>query len=1171
MSRNWTPAQIDAINAQGGSVIVSAAAGSGKTAVLVQRVLSRIIDPNNRTDLDKLLIVTYTRAAAAEMKERISAQLELLAKQFPEQTYYRKQLMLLPKANISTIHSFCGDVIKENFYLADNIPSDYKIADESELAIIKNQAIENVIEQMYNSEDKGFRYMADCFSTAKGEYNLKNTVLDIYEFLCSQPFPDKWMDNAEKSYNTDDVSKSIWGKAILNEAAIAADFLTEKTNECLKLFEEYPELGDGFGKTIEHNYKKTADEFAQLVESADWDGLYEFCHRKHSFGTLRAAKGYAGDAVKIRISNICSMLRDEITKQIPKLFIYDSEDYKLTTKLAAPAVSALFKAVRQFSSEYQKLKTEESLADFSDLEHWALDLLYSDGEPTPLAQTLSDDFREVMVDEYQDANEVQDLIFNSVSDNGNKLFVVGDVKQSIYRFRQANPELFLRRKNSYMPYDRELDNYPAKIVLDKNFRSRSGIAQTVNFIFSKLMSPQAGDMYYEQEDMLNCGAEYKPDSLPDSTIEMLFLPKSSQTPVWMAEARLIAKKIAEMKVSFKVEENKEKRSAKFSDFAILLRTNTHALDYLSVLKDCGIPAQCQSGDNYLETKEISVLISFLKAINNPLLDIPLLDVLTSPIFAFTPTELAEIRADSRKTPLYKSLEKAAKSGDRHCSDFCEALDEYRRLSGCCSLSDLLEEIFSKTSYLEIISSTDGGELKLNNLRLFRSHTIDYTEAGGSLSSYIRYLDKLKEQNIELKASRLDGESSRVRIMTIHGSKGLEFPVCFVAGISSAKRSDSSQLLMHPKLGVGAAINYIDGPYRIESVQKQAIKMQQDIDDVSEELRVLYVALTRAKEKLYMVSSFQSKDIDKTISGIAARLDLENKKIHPYVVRSFSTAAQRLAACNILYAKNKEVTDILSIPTEVYNGEPEDFWKSELLTEADIPEICDAEIAADDKKFAISFEELSRRLALEYRNGSLSKIPVKVSVSDIAHKDDARSYSFTERPAFLSEEKMTAAQKGTAIHTIMQFADYSAFLAGPNAETERLVNGRFITQAQADIADTAKITACLNSKIMQKFLSAEKTYREYRFAVKIKASDVYENIAEVDEEILLQGAVDCAYVESGKLVIIDYKTDRVKTMEELKIRYQDQLRLYSYAMKISTGLDVKRCVIYSFTLDDIIQV
>lgn len=1172
MTREWTPAQLDAINAQGGSVIVSAAAGSGKTAVLVQRVLSRITNPNDKIDIDKLLIVTYTRAAAAEMKERISAQLELLVKQFPEQTYYRKQLMLLPKANISTIHSFCGNIIKENFYLVDNIPSDYKIADESELSIIKNQAVENVIEQLYDSEESSFRYMADCFSTAKGEYNLKNTVLDIYEFLCSQPFPDKWMDNAERNYEQEDVSKSVWGRAILNEAALAADFLTEKADECIKLFEEHPELGDNFGKTINDNYKSAVDEFKKLVEAADWDGLYDFCHRKHSFGTLRAAKGYASDPIKIRIANICSMIKDEITKQIPKLFIYNSEDYKFTTKLAAPAVSALFETVRLFGSEYQRLKAEENLADFSDLEHWALTLLYNGDKPTPLAQELSESFCEVMVDEYQDANEVQDLIFNSVSDNGNKLFVVGDVKQSIYRFRQANPELFLRRKNSYKPYDREVDNYPAKIVLDKNFRSRSGIAQTVNFIFSKLMSPQAGDMYYQQEDMLHCGAKYQPDISPDTTIDMLFLPKNSQMPVWMAEARLIAKKIASMKNAFKVEEHGEKRSAKFSDFAILLRNNTHALDYLSVLKDFGIPAQCQSGDNYLDTKEISVIISFLKVINNPLLDVPLLDVLTSPVFAFTPTELADIRADSRKIPLYRSIEKAAKSGNRHCCDFCETLAEFRRLSSCCSLSDLLEDIFSKTSYPEIISSTDGGELKLNNLRLFRSNTIDYTEAGGSLSSYIRYLDKLKEQNIELKASRLDGESSRVRIMTIHGSKGLEFPVCFVAGISSIKRSDSSQLLMHPKLGVGAAINYIDGPYRLESVQKQAIKMQQDIDDVSEELRVLYVALTRAKEKLYMLSSFQSKDIEKTISGIAARLDIENKRIHPYVVRSFSTTAQRLAACNILYAKNKEISNILSIPTEVYYGEPEDFWQSELLTEADIPETNEAEITADSKKFAVSFNELERRLALEYRNDELSKIPVKVSVSELAHKDDARSYSFAERPAFLSKEKMTAAQKGTAIHTIMQFADYAAFLADPLAEILRLVNERYITQAQADIADQDKITACLKSDIMQKFLSAEKTYREYRFAVKIRAAEVYPDIPEAaDEEILLQGAVDCAYVENGRLVVIDYKTDRIKTMDELKNRYQEQLRLYSYAMKISTGFDVERCVIYSFALDDTIQV
>lgn len=1172
MKREWTPAQTDAINAQGGSVIVSAAAGSGKTAVLVERVLSRITNPDNKIDIDKLLIVTYTKAAAAEMKERISAGLELLAKQFPNETYYRRQLMLLPKANISTIHSFCGNVIKENFYLLDDIPSDYKIAEESALSVIKNQAVENVIEQLYESENESFRYMADCFSTAKGEYNLKNTVLNIYEFLCSQPFPEKWMDEVEKAYEEENVSQSIWGKAILNEAALAAEFLSDKIDECVRLFEMNPEIGKGIGETVKNKYKITVDEFSRLVDSSDWDGLYSFCQREHDFGRLTAARGYASDPVKVRIANICAMIKEEITKSIPKLFIYNSEDYKLTTKIAAPAITTLFKTVKLFAQEYKKLKSDDNLADFSDLEHWTLQLLYNNDAVTPLALQLSESFCEVMVDEYQDANEVQDLIFNSVSDNGKKLFVVGDVKQSIYRFRQANPELFLRRKNSYQPYSRELDNYPAKIVLDKNFRSRSGIAETVNFIFSKLMSPQAGDMFYEREDMLVCGAPYQEDDTPDASLDLLFTPKSAEIPPHIAEARLIARKIAELKTSFKVEEYGVKCDAKFSDFAILLRSNIHALDYLSVLKSSGIPAQCSASDNFLDTNEISIIISLLKVISNPLLDVPLLNVATSPIFAFTPTELAKIRTDSRNIPLYKSIEKYAKNGDKHCKDFCDTLSAFRMISSSCSLSELLDEIYSKTSYPEIISSTDGGELKLNNLRLFQRHTIEYTESGGSLSSYIRYLDKLIEQNIELKSSRLDGETSRVRIMTIHGSKGLEFPVCFVAGISSLKRYDTSQLLMHPKLGVGAAINYIDGPYKLESVQKQAIKMQQDIDDVSEELRVLYVALTRAKEKLFIISSFQSAKVDKTISEIAAKVDTENNKIHPYVVRSFSTTAQRLAACSILYGRNKNLADILAMPCGVYDGKAEDFWKTEILMGDEIAELSISEIQSESKAFNITFEEIKRRLSLKYNNTALTEIPVKVSVSELAHKDESRIYSFSSRPAFLSEDDMTAAQKGTAIHTLMQFADYNSFVNNPQSEIERLVNGRFLTKAQADIADINKILNCFNNSEMRKFLAAEKTFREYRFAVKIKAADIYDSLpTSSDDEILLQGAVDCAYVEDGKVVIIDYKTDRVKTMAELKERYEKQLKLYSYAMKISTGLEVSRCVIYSFTLNDTIEV
>lgn len=1170
--RKWTDAQKDAINAQGGSVIVSAAAGSGKTSVLVERVISRITNPANKTDIDKLLIVTYTKAAAAEMKEKISTALERLSKQFPDEIFYRRQLMLLPKANISTIHSFCGNVIKENFYLLDNIPSDYKIGDESALSLIKNQAVENVIDKLYEDEDEAFRYMADCFSTARGEYNLKNTVLNIYNFLCSQPFPEKWMDEVEKAYEEDELSESIWGKAILREAATAAEFLSEKIEECEELYEANQEIGEGIGETVKNIYKKIVDEFSQLVINSDWDGLYNFCRRKHDFGRLTPAKGYAKDPVKVRIANICDMIKDEIKNNIPKLFIYNSEDYTLTTKIARPAITALFKTVRLFTQEYQKLKLEDGIADFNDLEHWTLQLLYNNNKPTPVANHLSETYCEVMVDEYQDANEVQDLIFNCVSDNGKKLFVVGDVKQCIYRFRQANPELFLRRKNSYQPYNRELDNYPAKIVLDKNFRSRSGIAQTVNFIFSKLMSPQAGDMYYEREDMLVCGAKYQEDDTPDVNLELIFTPKSSGVPQYIAEARYIAQKIAELKKTFKVEESGVKRNAKFSDFAILLRTSTHALDYLAILKNSGIPAQCSAGDNFLDTNEISIIISLLKVINNPLLDVPLLNVATSPIFAFTPTELAKIRVDSRKMPLFKSIEIAAKNGDKHCQNFCETLSQLRTLSTSCSLSELIDEIYSKTSYPEIVSSTDGGEIKLNNLRLFKRQAIDYTESGGTLSSFIRYLDKLIEQSVELKFTPLDGETSHVRIMTIHTSKGLEFPVCFVGEISSIKKNDNSQLLMHPKLGVGAAINYIDGPYKLESVQKQAIKMQQDIDGISEELRVLYVSLTRAKEKLFALASFQSSKPYEKISNVAARLDTDGGKIHPYVVRGFSTTAQRLLACAILYGKNKNLSDILSLPCGVYDGKTEDFWKTEILMGNEIAEISTAEIQSENKSFDISFGEIKRRLLLKYANTALTEIPVKVSVSELAHKDESRAFSFSTRPSFLSQNDMTAAQKGTAIHALMQFVDYSEFLSNPKQEIERLVSGRFLTKEQSEIVDVNAILNCLNNSEMQKFLSAEKTFREYRFAVKIKASDIYDSLPKSSkEEILLQGAVDCAYVENAKIVIIDYKTDKVKSMQELKDRYQNQLKLYSYAMKISTGIDVARCVIYSFTLNDIIEI
>lgn len=1168
MSRKWTDAQLDAINAKGGAVLVSAAAGSGKTAVLVQRVLSRITDPETPVDIDRLLIVTYTKAAAAEMRERISASLERLSRENPDNPSYRRQLMLLPRANISTIHSFCGNVIKENFFKLDDIPSDYKIADESALSIIKSQAVDNVLEKMYESGDEGFLYMSDCFSTAKSEYNLKSTVLNIYDFLCSQPYPKKWLKKAEEEYSDKPVATSLCGKAILEQAEVAAEYLSSKIDECIELFEQHPEIGGNFGEKLKNIYKLKVDEFSALVKDENWDGLYEFFKKSHNFGKLSAAKGYTNDPTKLTIASICAMIKDELTKELPKLFIYSAEDYSRSTKIAAPAISALFKVVLEFSDEYSALKANNNLADFSDLERWTLKLLYNDGNLTELAKELSERFVEVMVDEYQDANEVQDLIFTAVSDGGRKLFVVGDVKQSIYRFRQANPELFLRRKNSYPLYDRNKDTYPAKIILDKNFRSRSGIAETVNFIFSKLMSPLAGDMYYTEEDMLNCGASYTPSNEPDSTLELIFTPIKSEIPAHIAEARRIAQQIIELKSSFMVEDNGEKRAAKLGDFAILLRTNRHALDYQNVLKEAGIPARCAAADNFLAAPEIQLVISLLKVISNPYQDIPLLNVMTSPIFAFTPTELAQLRANTRKKSLYDSVKLRANDGDSRCKELISDLSYYRSLSSSVTLPELISEIYIKTAYPEIVSASDSGSLKVNNLRLFYRYTMDFYDS--TLSSYLRYLDSLIENDIELKGSNIDEDSGRVQIMTIHTSKGLEFPVCFIAGISSYKKNEFDQLLMHPKLGVGAAINVISDSYKLVSVQKQAIRMKKDVDEISEELRVLYVALTRAKERLYIIATLRSSNPEKTLSEISSRLS--GNEIHPYVVRSLSTTARRLAACAILYGKNRCITDLLGQPCGVFDGKPEDFWITEILLGSDIHRPDPIEIQAREKGFEITYDELMRRMNLSYQNSGLSSVPVKVSVSELAHKDEGREFSFASRPAFMSEQGLTAAEKGSAIHALMQFADFKAFLSDPAAEIERLRLSRYLTESQCAAVDVNKILACLSNPLMTEYMNVQQSFREYRFAVKVKASDIYSDLPkENDGELLLQGAVDCAYVKDGSIIILDYKTDRVKTMQQLKERYQAQLELYSLAMKRMTGLEVSRRVIYSFELDDIIDV
>lgn len=1175
MAVKWTENQKNAINATNGSLLISAAAGSGKTAVLVERVIQRITDENNPVDADKLLIVTYTRAAAAEMKERITKKLEELSRQNPFNMHIRRQQLLLNKAYISTIHSFCRELIKENFYLLDVSP-DYRMADETELKLLQDEAVQSVIDELYENAAPGFYSFADSFSSSKSDRMLQQIILRLYTFLTSHPFPESWLASKEKMYDcSTPVKETLWGIVIDNHVNEAADFCEELAQDNLNRYLQKPEIGPKLQPLLENDLA-FVQTLKKKLSSGKWDDISKFIFTFDK-GRFSADKEYTADSTKLKIQSSREILKNTISK-LQEIYTFSEEDCKEDIAALSPLVHYIFKAVRMFGKRYRELKKEKNIADFNDLEHWTLKLLVEETDTgckfTPNAESISKRFAEVMVDEYQDANEIQDLIFTAVSGGGKNLFVVGDVKQSIYGFRQAMPDIFIRRKEASPLYNPALDNYPSKIILDKNFRSRKGVTNAVNFVFRHLMSKNVGGIEYNGEEKLTPGASYEESDTPDMYFHILDSSQFEEENSNILEARYIAKIIKENVNKYIVNDKGNERTARFGDFCILLRSASNtANDYVNELINCGIPASSEATAGFLSAYEIMVTLNFLRIIDNPLQDIPMLSVMLSPIGGFTEDEAAKIRTEKRKGALYLALKDYAKR-DKKTKEFIELLTKLRSISVTVEVSSLLNTIFNLTAFTSVVQSSPGGDIKLNNLRLLLEYVKSFEKSGyRGLSSFVRFIDRLEEQGCDLTAGTGSADDEDcVKVMTIHHSKGLEFPFCFIASAAKPLKSDKSdEILLHRELGIATKRKNPLNNCRYNTMPRMAVSLEIERENMSEELRVLYVAMTRAREKLYVIASH--KNPEKYLSEVGATV-MENGSISPYIVRGAGSFSKWLTQCALLHPNGDEIR--LSANMSVFECEEDETpWDIKIID--DIPMIAandaisNVENANEHKN--VDIDAVIKRFTKQYKDIPLTEIPVKVAASDLAHSEIKNEFAFKSRPAFLQEKNMTGAQKGTAMHAFMQFADYGAYIQDESKELERLVNVGCLTKSQINALDGDIIKSCLNSSIMKRLICAEKTYREYRFTVKIKAGLAKKELKPpyCDEEILLQGAVDNAFVENGSIVIVDYKTDKVKTADELAERYLTQLALYKNAMEQCTGLSVSECVIYSFALGTEIKI
>ncbi len=1189
----WTRQQKDAIESRGGSLLVSAAAGSGKTAVLVERAVGLICDPVTPTDADRLLVVTFSNAAAAELKQRMAVRLAEMLRENPANLFLQRQQALLASAQISTVDSFCLELLRSNFQTLD-IPPDFTVADENELALMKSECAAACVESMYVRDESGvFRQLAELLSSGKDDSRLVATVLKIYDFSRSHPFYEDWLDEKERMYDTDiPPSQTVWGQSILRYAEETLLLCKNTEKDALALAQADPALYKAYGEALERDLKQI-DICLDAAKIRGWDRLAGLLG---GFEFLRLGAVRGDFPAKTAVKDAREKSKEKLRELGGKYLCLTEEDFVRDLKDLRPKITALFALVNVFSRTFSDAKAEKKRLDFSDLEHLALRLLVQkrDGTyaRTKRAAEISERYDHVLVDEYQDTNEVQDLIFTCVSRNQENLFMVGDVKQSIYAFRQAMPEIFIAKRQSAFPYSAGI--FPAKISLDMNFRSRREVTRAVNFIFGSLMSERLGGVDYDEEESLKCGAEF-PEH-PGAEPELMLLNAAdydSEKDLTALEAGAVAKKIAHMLDSgYTVYDGGVLRAAEPCDFCVLLRAPKNRAEvYAKALAEHGVPAWTEASGGYLAAREVSSAVSMLKAVDNPLRDIELVAAMMSDFFAFDGDSIANIRMLSPKTSFYAAL-LAAAGTDKRSAAFLSVLTELRSLAAFTPADRLIMRFYDMTDALRVVRVMKNGEIRVRNLRLLAEYAAEYHRLGyKQLGGFVSLLDRMEENGRDLGPAGLTGDGENaVRIMSAHRSKGLEFPVVILADTGRAfnKTDLRAPSMLHSQYGFACIRRDAERMVQFPTAPLMSVRLESGRAMLSEEMRILYVALTRAKEKL-IISACIRQEPQKKLTGL----------VHGFSVGKLPAAALADASCYADWilaallrhrsaAALRETAQLHSLETI----DDENPWKITILEPEEYgakhPPSADGTLFTKEGKDFFSgssaaFENdnaftggqipslqamLAERLSFVYPFESATLVPSKLAVSAAAESvETALRHRFTARPRFMSEQRLTPAEKGDAMHRFMQFASYESARDKLESEIKRMEKARYLSPAEAESLDRQKLRAFFTSSLADRIFASADVRRELRFMAECGREILGGIIPEPasDAKIVLQGVADCVFIENGGAVIVDYKTERVKSPDELLERYSGQLGLYRAILGNRLGVPVLQCVIYSFAL------
>ncbi len=1160
-----TAEQKQAIEAEG-NVLVAAAAGSGKTAVLVERVIKKLTDRVSPVSADRLLIVTFTNAAAAEMRTRIEKRLDDECRKHPQDIGIKRQRQLLGSAKICTIDSFCIDLVRENFEKAGVMP-DFKVSDGYALRPVDENILSNIINEYLENNDPLFLGLLDTVGAEYDESNFLKLILDIYDYSRQLPFPDKWFDSLEKMYSCG-FSDSEWYKYAFDRAeTLIRKIILVLANVC-DMLECDGKAAERFMPFIKE-LKILAEGLLAAAESRDWDEFYNALEGL-AFPNTPKANGLTDSAGAAAAKAAAGYIKKDIDT-LKKLFYDSCGGVSEQIESLSGQVSLLCKILKTFSERLFEEYLSRNTFTFHNTEHMALNLLYSEesGDFTPEAEEFLSRFDEVMVDEYQDTNDLQDMLFYVLSGREKRLFAVGDVKQSIYGFRGANPQNFLEKKNRYIPIEDADESQPKKIILGKNFRCRREVCDFINFFFESMMTADSGGIVYDASERLIPATVFPHSEVPPVNMALIESGGNSDERL-SAEGRYIAEYIKSIiSAGNCIKENDSVlRRAVYSDFAILLRSTKRKAALLAAeLRKQGIPVNF-SLEEFSETVEISVFLALLKVIDNPNSDIELLTVMHSPIFGFSMDEAAGIRIAKRSGSFYSAVVYSAAAGDEHCIEFLKAIEKYRLYGVTLPISKLITKLFSETDYLNTVSAMTDGLRRRNNLLLLRDYAAQYEgENGGSIGGFVRYI--LKQSENGMKSAAVASGSDTVKIMSIHASKGLQFPVCIIADTDSDfNDSDSRRNATYSsKFGIG--FRYFDEQRKVKrtTVGREIIIDSARRSSLEEELRLLYVAMTRTQDMLLFTAS--SGNIQKLINDCRALVALSGDIPSAEIFSRSRSYAKWLVSAILFHPDGRELrgNDSGIIPFET-ESHIRITLSEDTPPEETVSECVYKQQAADSE----TIKAIKANIAFKYPFEDLISVEAKSSVSSLANKAESAKYAFSTRPSFMSDGGLTPSEKGTAMHRVIELFDF-ANAEDIEGEIDRLYEWQYITEREKDAINRRALKAFFESDVFARIKSSALVKREMRFLTEMPAVQVDSSLPErfAEESVIVQGAVDLCFEESGEIVVVDFKTDRVENPASLVEAYGEQLRIYAAACEKIFGKKVSQKIIYSFSLLQEIEV